>query len=257
MDLTHAAVAFGAAFLAGAINSVAGGGTLVSFPVLIWLGLSSVTANATSTVAIWPGTLGSAWGYRRELRDAEPRFRILIVPSLVGGIAGALLLRWTPPAFFDKLVPYLILFATLLFMAQEPVQKMLNTADGARHESTRWIVGALLFQLAVGIYGGYFGAGIGILMLASLGFIGLSNIHEMNTLKTILASLINLVAAVWFILAGLVHWPKAGVMTAGALLGYFLGSHYSQRIPHQRVRQLITVIGFLISAVTFYKEFVH
>src|SRR5665811_1765904 len=153
LDLTHAAVAVG--------------GTLVSFPALIWLGLSSVTANATSTVAIWPGTLGSAWGYRRELRDAEPRFRILIVPSLVGGIAGALLLRWTPPAFFDKLVPYLILFATLLFMAQEPVQRKLKTAEGRQatkgdglshpaHESTRWIVGALLFQLAVGIYGGYF-----------------------------------------------------------------------------------------------------
>src|ERR1035438_10130144 len=160
LDIPHAAVAFGAAFLAGAINSVAGGGTLVSFPALIWLGLGSVTANATSTVAIWPGTVGSAWGYRRELRDAEPRFRILIVPSLVGGIAGALLLRWTPPALFDKLVPYLILFATLLFMAQEPVQRRLKT-DGPAHESTRWMVGALLFQLAVGLYGGYFGAGTG------------------------------------------------------------------------------------------------
>jgi uncharacterized membrane protein YfcA len=119
------------------------------------------------------------------------------------------------------------------------------------------MAGAILFQLAVAIYGGYFGAGIGILMLASLGFIGLSNIHEMNTLKTILASLINLVAAVWFIVAGLIHWPKAGVMTAGALLGYFLGSHYAQRIPQQRVRQIITLIGFGISAATFYQEFVH
>ncbi len=107
------------------------------------------------------------------------------------------------------------------------------------------------------IYGGYFGAGIGILMLASLGFIGLSNIHEMNTLKTILGSLINLVAAVWFIGAGLVDWPKAGVMTAGALVGYFLGSHYAQRIPQQRVRQIITVIGFTISAVTFYEQFLR
>src|SRR5207342_116013 len=109
LDLIHAAVAFIAAFLAGAVNSVAGGGTLVSFPALIWLGLDSVTANATSTVAIWPGTVGSIWGYRRELEAAEPRFRVLIVPSLVGGITGALLLRWTPPAMFDKLVPYLIL----------------------------------------------------------------------------------------------------------------------------------------------------
>src|ERR1700761_4108247 len=117
LDLPHAAGAFAAAFLAGAINSIAGGGTLVSFPTLIWLGLDSVTANATSTVAIWPGTVGSAWGYRRELRDAEPRFRILIVPSLLGGLAGALLLRLTTPATLDRLVPWLILSATLLLCA--------------------------------------------------------------------------------------------------------------------------------------------
>jgi len=147
IDFLHVAAAFAAAFLAGAINSVAGGGTLVSFPTLIWLGLDSVTANATSTVAIWPGTVGSAWGYRRELRAAEPRFRWLIVPSLVGGITGALLLRWTPPAVFDRLVPFLILFATLLFMAQEPVQRALGTADAAKHHSPRWFVGGLLFQL--------------------------------------------------------------------------------------------------------------
>jgi len=112
-----------------------------------------------------------------------------------------------------------------------------------------------LFQFLVSIYGGYFGAGIGILMLASLGFLGLKQIHEMNTLKTLLSSLINLVAASWFIIAGLIDWPKAAIMTAGALAGYFLGSHYSQRIPPARVRQIITLIGFILSVVTFYKEF--
>src|SRR5215471_7550109 len=134
MDPLRGGIAFGAAFLAGAINSVAGGGTLISFPALIWLGLNSVGANATSTVAIWPGTVGSAWGYRRELAAAETRFRILIVPSLIGGITGALLLRWTPPAFFDRLVPFLILFATLLFIAQETVQRLLKTSDSAAHK---------------------------------------------------------------------------------------------------------------------------
>ena len=138
MDILHAAGAFGSAFLAGAINSVAGGGTLVSFPTLVWLGLNSVTANATSTVAIWPGTVGSIWGYRNELREAEPRFRVLIVPSLIGGIAGALLLRITPPSFFDRLVPFLILFATLLFMAQEAIQRRLKTTDAKTHRSTKW-----------------------------------------------------------------------------------------------------------------------
>jgi uncharacterized membrane protein YfcA len=113
----------------------------------------------------------------------------------------------------------------------------------------------VIFQLAVATYGGYFGAGIGILMLASLALMGFSNIHQMNALKTVLAALINLVAALWFISAGLIHWPKAGVMTAGALVGYYFGSHYSQRIPQKAVRQIITGIGLLISAVTFYKEF--
>src|ERR1043166_2048539 len=127
LDIFHAAAAFTSAFLAGAINSVAGGGTLLSFPTLVWLGLDSVTASATSTVAIWPGTVGSIWGYRRELREAEPRFRILLVPCL-------------------------ILFATLLFMAQEPIQRMLKTSHPEAHRSPKWLVGALLFQLAVGIY---------------------------------------------------------------------------------------------------------
>jgi uncharacterized membrane protein YfcA len=117
------------------INSVAGGGTLVSFPTLIWLGLPSVTANATSTVAIWPGSLGAMWGYRRELRTAERGMLALVAPSLVGGITGALLLRWTPPALFDKLVPFLILFATLLFMVQEPIQRMLKTSGKTGHRS--------------------------------------------------------------------------------------------------------------------------
>ena len=178
-------MAFGSAFLAGAINSVAGGGTLLSFPTLIWLGLNSVTANATSTVAIWPGTVGSVWGYRRELRQAEPRFRILIVPSLIGGLTGALLLRWTSSATFDRMVPFLILFATILLSAQEPVQRMLKTAHTERHRTTKWLVGAIVFQFLVGVYGGYFGAGIGILMLAALGILGLKDIHEMNSLKVV------------------------------------------------------------------------
>jgi uncharacterized membrane protein YfcA len=159
-NLTHSAVAFGAAFVAGAINSVAGGGTLISFPALIWLGLPSVTANATSTVAIWPGSLGGMWGYRRELRGAEPGMLALIAPSLIGGIIGAWLLRFTPPAIFDKLVPFLILFATLLFMAQAPIQKMLKKGHPAEHHGPRWLLGAAMFQLLVALYGGYFGAAL-------------------------------------------------------------------------------------------------
>src|SRR5439155_11079615 len=121
--------------------------------------------------------------------------------------------------------------------------------------SRKVVYGAVAFQFVIAVYGGYFGAGIGILMLAWLGFIGLAHIHEMNTLKTLLGSLINLVAAIWFAFAGLIHWPKAAVMTAGALAGYFLGAHFAQRIPQRRLRQIITVIGFTLSAVTFYQQF--
>jgi uncharacterized membrane protein YfcA len=254
LEPIHAAVAFGSAFLAGAINSVAGGGTLVSFPALIWLGLNSVTANATSTVAIWPGTLGSAWGYRRELRDAEPRFRILILPSLAGGITGALLLRLTKPEFFDKLVPYLILFATLLFMAQEPVQRMLKTADTSSHESTQWIVGALLFQLAVGIYGGYFGAGIGILMLAALSIQGLHDIHEMNSLKVVFGGTINGVAAVYFIWAHMVYWPDVLIMAVGAILGGIGGAGTARKIGRTAVRRIVIGVGLGMAVSLFIKK---
>jgi uncharacterized membrane protein YfcA len=154
------------------------------------------------------------------------------------------------------LVPFLILFATVLFLGQGAFRRFAGfdqrDEPPVRHHA---VTGAIAFQLGVAIYGGYFGAGIGILMLASLGFIGLTNIHEMNALKTVLGALINFVAALWFVLAGLVHWPKAGVMTVGALAGYFIGSHYAQRISQTRVRQIITAVGFVISAVTFYAEF--
>jgi uncharacterized membrane protein YfcA len=254
LDLLHAAVAFASAFLAGAINSVAGGGTLVSFPALIWLGLNSVAANATSTVAIWPGTVGSAWGYRRELAAAEARFRILIVPSLVGGITGALLLRWTPPAIFDKLVPFLILFATLLFMAQEPVQRMLKTGDAEAHKSTKWLVGAILFQLCVGIYGGYFGAGIGILMLAALSILGLNDIHEMNSLKVIFGGSINGIAAAYFIYAGMVKWPYVLIMAAGAILGGYAGAGTARKMGRATVRRIVIAIGFGMAVSLFIKK---
>jgi uncharacterized membrane protein YfcA len=254
LDFTHAAVAFAAAFLAGAINSVAGGGTLVSFPALIWLGLNSVTANATSTVAIWPGTVGSVWGYRRELRQAEPRFRVLIVPSLLGGIIGALLLRWTPPAIFDRLVPFLILFATLLFMAQEPVQRMLKTAEAETHKSTRWLVGALLFQLVVGIYGGYFGAGIGILMLAALSILGLSDIHEMNSLKVVFGGSINGIAAAYFIWARMVYWPDVLIMAIAAIVGGYGGAGVARKLGRTTVRRIVIAIGLGMAVSLFIRH---
>jgi len=245
-----------AAAAGGAINAVAGGGTLVTFPTLLFFGTPSIVANATSTLALMVGTSGSIYGYRQHLDPVRKWLWRFIPVSLLGGLAGSILLTVTSAQTFSKLVPFLILFATVLFLAQGMFRKMVHIeAPGEHRPHAIWA--AILFQFFVAVYGGYFGAGIGILMLASLGFIGLTNIHEMNTLKTILGSLINLVAAACFIAAGLIHWRKAGVMTIGAVIGYYLGAHFSQRIPQQRVRQLITAIGFILSALTFYKEFVE
>jgi uncharacterized protein len=244
-----------AAAAGGAINAVAGGGTLVTFPTLLLFGTPPVIANATSTLALFLGTSGSLYGYRQHLPAVRPWLTRFVPVSILGGLAGAALLTWTSNKTFSRLVPFLILFATLLFLAQGIFRRVARLEAVGPQARPGAVWGAIAFQLAVALYGGYFGAGIGILMLASLGFIGLRNIHEMNTLKTLLASLINAVAAAWFVAAGLVHWPEAAVMTAGALAGYYLGSHYAQRIPQHRVRQIITAIGFILSAVTFYKEF--
>ena len=258
MPLTEILGLILAAAAGGAINAVAGGGTLVTFPALLFFGTPAIIANATNTLALVIGTSGGIYGYRKHLGPVRPWLWRFAPVSLVGGLIGAVLLTCTSNKTFSKLVPFLILFATLLFLAQGTFRRLAGFgSEAAREGKHHGVWGAVMFQLAVGIYGGYFGAGIGILMLASLGFIGLSNIHEMNTLKTILASLINLVAAVWFVCAGLINWPKAGVMTAGSLIGYFLGSHYAQRIPPHYVRHIITLIGFVISAVIFYKQFVR
>jgi uncharacterized protein len=244
-----------AAIAAGAINSVAGGGTLVTFPVLLLFGTSPVIANATSTLALMLGTAGSLFSYRRHLTEVKPWLKRFLPVSLLGGLIGSVLLTRTNDEVFAKLVPFLILFSTILFLAQGTFRRFsLKAASGDPpvHQS---VVGAIIFQFAVAVYGGYFGAGIGILMLASLGFIGLTNIYEMNALKTILGALINLVAVGWFIVMDIIDWPRALIMTAGALGGYFLGAHFAQRISQRAVRLLITAIGFVIAAVTFYKQF--
>jgi len=247
-----------AAAAGGAINAVAGGGTLVTFPTLLFFGTPPIIANATSTLALVIGTSGGIYGFREHLRPVRVWLWRFAPASLLGGLVGSILLTYTSNATFAKLVPFLILFATLLFMAQGVLKRLAKTGlTGVPSSSPANVWASVLFQFAVAIYGGYFGAGIGILMLASLGFIGLNHIHEMNTLKTILGSLINVVAAIWFIHAGLIHWPKAGVMTLGALAGYYAGSHFSQRVPQQRIRQIITFIGFTLSVITFYQEFLH
>ncbi len=238
---------------AGLINAVAGGGTLLTFPTLLVFGTAPLVANATSTVALVVGTAGGVFGFRRQLAAVKSWLWRLIPPSLLGGALGSWLLTHTSDKTFSRLVPFLILFATVLFLAQGLIKR--KTAAAGEAPSTAAIAGTIVFQFGVAVYGGYFGAGIGILMLASLGLIGLTDIHQMNGLKTVLGSLINVVAAVMFIAAGIVDWPRAGVMTVGALIGYLVGAHYSQRIPQIYVRRLVTAIGLVIAAVAFWKEF--
>jgi len=243
---------------AGAINAVAGGGTLLTFPTLLAFGTPPVIANATSTLALVVGTSGGMFGNRQYYQAVRPLLWRFLPVSTVGGLIGSILLTRTSNHTFAKLVPFLILFATLLFLAQGFFRRYAGTPHGeASAGRTSHVWGAIFFQFLVSIYGGYFGAGIGILMLATLGFIGMNNIYEMNTLKTILGSLINIVAALWFVWAGLIDWTRAVIMAVGAVAGYYLGSHFSQRIPQARVRQIITAIGFIISGVTFYEQFLR
>jgi uncharacterized membrane protein YfcA len=238
---------------AGVINAVAGGGTMLTFPTLLLFGSAYRVANATSSTALFLGTAGGLFGYRRQLAAVKPWLIRFVPVSILGGYAGSWLLTHTSDRAFARIVPFLLLFATLLFLSQGLLRRAAGLRDQSPSRAVLW--GGIAFQLGVAVYGGYFGAGIGILMLASLGLIGFRDIHEMNALKTVLASLINLVATVVFLSAGLVDWPRAGVMTLGALLGYFLGSHFSQRIPQVWVRRIISAVGFVLSGVTFYKAF--
>ena len=247
----HNIIVFVAGFASSAINSIAFGGSLISFPTLVWLGVPPIMANATNTAAVWPGSLGAVWGYRRELSRTSPHMYWLIVPSILGAIAGAVLLRITPAQVFDRLVPLLLLFATLLFAVQERVQRWLNVAP--EHQGSLWFSAAMFFQFLVSVYGGYFGAGMGILMLAALAVLGHDDIHQMNGLKNLLAVFINGVAATYFVFAGMVRVPDAIVMAMGATLGGVAAAGLARRMGRKAVRRAVIVIGFAMTVVLFWR----
>jgi hypothetical protein len=256
MDFFIAAALMAAGFVAGVMNSIAGGGTLVTFPALVFSGLPSVIANATSTVALLPAALSSAAGYRQQVRSVVRWLKVFAPVSLLGGLVGGILLVRTPSNVFDWLVPFLILFATILFMANNAVARFFGNRVQVSGEETggRTRLWPVAFQFCVALYGGYFGAGIGILMLASLGLQGFKDVHEMNALKVILGFLINVVAALYFIMSGLIVWWSAGVMAVGTILGGYAGAHFAQRIPQSAVRRVITAIGLIIAAVMFCRQ---
>jgi uncharacterized membrane protein YfcA len=236
------------AFVAGMMNSVAGGGTLVTFPTLLWLGVDPIRANVTCTVALWPGSLGAMVGFRRELGDSGRWMLLLGVPSIAGGLIGAGLLLLTPSRLFASIVPFLILFATILFAAGEPITKRLARPADSQSQVERtpartWWIGAIVFQFVVAIYGGYFGAGMGILMLAALGLMGLTDIHQMNGLKNFFAVCINVVASAYFIISGQVEWSYALVMVVGAIAGGYGGAGLARKLGRRFVRRAVIVIG--------------
>jgi uncharacterized membrane protein YfcA len=244
-----------AAVVGGAMNAIAGGGTLITFPALVGLGIPAIVANATSTVALWPGAIGSMYGYRGELAGARAWAIRFAIPSLIGGLLGALLLLRTPSERFDIVVPWLVLGATTLFMVQRPLMSALGRSGAEGHgddpASRPPTASLLLFQFAVAVYGGYFGAGIGILMLAALGFMGFTNIHRMNGLKNWGGLCMNATAAALFVFSDLVNWPTAIAMAVGATIGGFGGSRLAQRVPREVVRATVVVIGFVASAWLF------
>lgn len=252
----HAALLFFAAIFAGALNSVAGGGGFIAFPALLFTGMLPVNANATNTIALWPGTVASSGAYRRELQDRKkwkPMLPLLIV-SLFGALAGANLLLRTPQATFMRMVPWLLLAATLLFTFAGALTNWLRSRTNHQERSSRAAtVGVTLLQLLVAVYIGYFGAGAGILMLALFAIMGMENIHTMNAFKTILASTANGIAVITFILAGAVMWPQALLMIAGAILGGYGGAWYAQKLDQKIVRYCVIAIGAAMSAYFFWR----
>jgi len=249
MTLTRAILLFIAAVLAGAMNSVAGGGSFISFPALLFTGVPPIPANATSTVALWPGSVAAIKAYGEKLPRSVRLLAPLALASLAGGLAGALILLHTPQATFMHLVPYLFLIATLLFTFGKHLSQWAGTrVKVSDHLSWTAIAGASFAQLFIAVYGGFFGGGIGILMLAMLALIQMEDIHSMNALKSLLAAAINGAAVVTFIAARAVYWPQAVLMIAAAIVGGYGGASVAQKIDPRWTRALVIIIGFSMTA---------
>ncbi len=241
------------AFLAGGMNSIAGGGTLLTFPTLLSV-VSPAVANATSTVALLPGSVAGALGFRSEIAASRKFILRMFVPSLIGGGIGSWLVIEFPDAF-ATLVPWLILTAALLFLVQQPISKWMRKHKPDHEPGSLGIAVLLGCQFLVAVYGGYFGAGIGILMLTTLGFMGVGDIHRMNGVKTLLASLINTASVGVFVAGGLVNWEYAAVMAGSAIAGGYIGARVSRRLPASVVRWAVIAIGFGLSAIYFARQY--
>ena len=248
-QLTTDAILAAVACFAGVVNSVAGGGSFFSFPALILAGVPPISANATNNAAMFVGTGGSAWGYRRELADYRRVLLPGILVSLVGALIGANLLLHTPAALFERMIPWLLLFAMAVFIASPYLTRNVDPHDGGRLHSPA----QLALQFATAVYGGYFGAGIGYLMLAILSLSGLPDMNAMNGVKTLLAACINGIAIVPFVIAGIIDWKYAVLMAVFAVLGGYLGAKFFRRIPNRITRTCVIVLGLATTVYFFAK----
>jgi uncharacterized membrane protein YfcA len=259
MDIAQISILCAASLAAGAVNSIAGGGTLLTFPALtLVLGPSStalVVANATSTVALFPGSLAAIWGYRRELSGMRPWIAPLMIPSLLGDAIGTGLVAQRDPKEFALMVPWLILTATTLFMLQPTISRWTGIGKPQTAASPGAKLGIILFQFLIAVYGGYFGAGIGILMLSSLAIMGMSDIHRMNGVKTALASAINGVSVAMFVWFDKVNWNLAIPMVISSIIGGYVGASVARRLDKNVVRYLVVAIGLVLS--TYYFGRIH
>lgn len=254
LHLTQALFLFIAALIAGTLNAVAGGGSFISFPALLFLRVQPVAANATNTVALWPGLAASSIAYLKRLNAPLQLLVPLLITSVVGGCAGALLLLHTSQHTFLHLVPWLLLCGTLLFASGNSIRTVAGKAGALNDLGTiSWaaVTASCLVQLFVAIYGGYFGAGIGFVMLGMLTALGMSDVHAMGAIRTLLAAAINAVAVLTFIVAGAVLWRQCVVMIAGALTGGWFGAHYAQKADPRKVRATVIGLGLAMSAYFF------
>lgn len=253
MDLATGALLAASGLAAGLVNAIAGGGTFFTFSALIGAGLPPVIANATSAVAVTPANLASAWAYRRELMANARRFAILGAVSLVGGLAGAYILTTTDNSSFRKLVPWLLLFATVLFAISPKIVAFARSisSHGGKGPSRNTWLGGLLFQLFVAIYGGFFGAGMGIVMLASLAITEGDDFHRANAAKHLCSTVIQLVAIILFIYAGLVAWRETAIIGSASIIGGYLGVVFGRRIHPIAIRWLVVGVGAALTVFFF------
>jgi uncharacterized membrane protein YfcA len=254
LDLHRAIFIFFAGMLGACLNSVAGGGSFIGFPALLFAGVPPIPANVTNNIAMLMGMVASGGAYRSRLDVSKRVLAPLVIASLTGGLVGALLLLKTPAHTFMRAIPWFMLFATLLFIFGRRMTRTRHLT--VSHEAPLAAIAVTsLLQFFLAIYGGYFGAGMSIVVLAMLAAAGMADIHAMNALKSVLGVAVNGIAAFYFVFSGTVYWPQAGIMTLGALLGGYLGAHVAQRLPQAWARTFVILVGSGMTVYFFMKAY--